>query len=863
MGRFITSIWFLVFFAQVLHAQTHINGSVVDNTQTAIPSAIVSVKDNGKTIAYAITKKDGSFNLSFTSKAEMLIISAEQMSYKKEEKTVPNKAQAIHFVLEEQAMQLKEAVVSAPVVTRIGDTLRFNLPALVSKGDVSLEDALKKVPGISVADNGEIRYLGRAISNFYVEGLEMLNGNYTLTTRNLPAGHVASVEVLNNHNAVKMEKDKISDKVALNVKLKKDAYFKPVGTSELAGGYSSERMLYTAGATGMLFGGKGQVLVSAKVGNIDDFAVSQSSSLTGSSSSQHLAVGEIGQLRSSTPSLGVSRYLNMDGRLVSANTILKISEDKTLRINTSYAFQKQRNQSSVRSAYYLGEGDYLELDKSYAALSGAHMPVLSLQYQQNSEKRFILYSFDFSGNFADYSLPVVENGIPVDQDQKQNSYQISNELICGFKTGVLEWSSQTRIKYAGTPTLRLDISSPHDAYNATQTALSRTFNIYQYLNTSYKFGQSLIILPITLDISDHVLETGLLREGLVSQNLIKGMNGELKINPNYTYTSLDKRFKLSAHFSLRGVFIKGENQFEDGPGLDFKGLYIDPNLMLNYAISPESELQFRSSHTHNHGSITTLLSNPVMHDYRRMSSKPGTLAKNRKTSVSLSWRYNNPVSLWFGSWRIGYDDTFSNIMPSVFMTGDSSSSSSVENDNHSQTASSNAEISKRISSIKGKFTIRGGWNWSKSGTIQQNLIVTYYGNGYNAGADVTLQPVDWMEASLSANWSLTSTRFASVSNTYRNLTGRATLSFYPVKDLTIKLNGDYSHLQLSDGKYKDMTLFDASVSYKIKSFTLMLSANNLLDQTHYTYTVFSGLDTHSYDYTLRPREIVLSVQFTM
>ena len=863
MGRFITSILVLVFFAQVLHAQTHIDGTVMDNTQTAIPSAIVSVKDNGKTIAYAITKTDGSFKISFTSKSEELIISAEQMSYKKEEKTVPNKAQTIHFVLEEQAMQLKEAVVSAPVVTRIGDTLRFNLPALVSKGDASLEDALKKVPGISVADNGEIRYLGRAISHFYVEGLEMLDGNYTLATRNLPVEHVASVEVLNNHNAVKMEKDKISDKVALNVKLKEEAHFKPVGTSELAGGYSSERMLYTAGATGMLFGGKGQVLVSAKVGNIDDFAVSQSSNLTGSSSTQHLAVGEIGQLRSSTPSLGVSRYLNMDGRLVSANSIFKISEEKTLRINTSYAFQKQRNLSSVRSAYYLGEGDYLELDQSYTALSATHMPGMSLQYQQNSEKRFILYSFDFSGSFADHSLPVVENGIPVDQNQKLNSYQINNELIWGFKTGVLEWSSQTRIKYARTPTLRLDISSPNDAYNATQTASSRSLNFYQYLNTSYRFGQSLIILPITLDITGDELETGLLREELVTQNLIMGHNGELKIRPEYSFTSLDKRFKLRANVSMRGVLLKGENEFRDGSGLDFKGLYFDPYLMLNYAISPESEVQFTTSHTHNHGSITTLLSNPVIHDYRRMSSRPGTLARNRRTSVSLSWRYNNPVSLWFGSWRIGYDDTFSNIMPSVFMTGDTSSSSSVENDNHSQVASSNAEISKRVSSIRGKFTVRGGANWSRSGTIQQNLLVTYYGTGINAGADISLQPFDWMETSLSANWSLTSTRFASITNAYRNLNGKATLMFYPTKGLTVKLNGDYSHLQLSDGNYKDMTLFDASVSYKIKSFTVMLSANNLLDQKHYAYTVFIGLDTHSYDYTLRPRELILSVQFTM
>ena len=45
--------------------------------------------------------------------------------------------------------------------------------------------------------------------------------------------------------------------------------------------------------------------------------------------------------------------------------------------------------------------------------------------------------------------------------------------------------------------------------------------------------------------------------------------------------------------------------------------------------------------------------------------------------------------------------------------------------------------------------------------------------------------------------------------------------------------------------------------------TIKLSANNLLDQKAYSYTVFNGLNIHSYDFALRPREVVLSIQFTM
>ena len=848
--------WLLL--ANVISAQTIITGFVKDESGVAVSSAIVTVKDAEKTIAYGITKTDGSFKLTFNCDKKELLISVTMMSYAKEERTIKNGTQNIDFVLKEDATQLEEAVVSAPVVTRIGDTLRFNLPALVSQGDQSLEDALKKVPGITVAENGEIRYLGRAISNFYVEGLETLGGSYTLATRNLSAEHVASVEVLNNHHAIKMEKDKISDQVALNIKLKKSALSKPKGNAAVTGGYRSDEALYTIGGFGMLFGEKGQAMVTAITGNIDE----SSSSTSTTSPLPQLAVNAVGEISSNTPSLSASRYLFMEGGLVSANPTIKISAEKTLSINATYALQKRRNKSSVRSEYFLGDDDYLILTQAYDAASRAHKPGLGINYTLNSDKKYIRNSFDFSGSFADRSLPVDENGIPISQDQKLNSYYIGDEFRYSFKTGKLEWTAETHLKFAKTPTLKLDITSEQGPYNGSQSASSQATKFLQTFNTSYRFGQSTVSLPITFNVDYNTLESDLQRGELSSYNRLKGGSGELRVYPGYTYTTQDKRFKMSVSLALRGVLLKGANESEDNSPLDFRKFYADPNLNMTYTVSPENDLMLIASCSHNYGNITSLLTNPVMHDYRRVSSQPGTLSQSHIISSTFSWRYNNPISLWFGSWSLGYNDMLNNLMSSLYYTGDSSTSSFVNSDNHSQTVSSNAELSKRVSSIKGKFTVRGGWNWSKSGMIQQDMVITYYGTGFNAGADVNLQPVDWMESSLSANWRMTSSRYASVNNAYRNFTGRATITFYPTKTFTIRLNGDYSHLQLSDGSYKDLTLFDAYLSYKIGAFTLSLTANNILDQKHYAYTVVSGLDTHSYDYTLRPRDIYLSLSFT-
>ena len=49
---------------------------------------------------------------------------------------------------------------------------------------------MKKLPGINVSGNGQISYLGKSISNFYIEGMNMLGGKYNLATRNMPAKYV-------------------------------------------------------------------------------------------------------------------------------------------------------------------------------------------------------------------------------------------------------------------------------------------------------------------------------------------------------------------------------------------------------------------------------------------------------------------------------------------------------------------------------------------------------------------------------------------------------------------------------------------------------------------------------------------------
>ena len=64
-------------------------------------------------------------------------------------------------------------------------------------------------------------------------------------------------------------------------------------------------------------------------------------------------------------------------------------------------------------------------------------------------------------------------------------------------------------------------------------------------------------------------------------------------------------------------------------------------------------------------------------------------------------------------------------------------------------------------------------------------------------------------------------------------------------------------------QYKRMSLFNASAQYKWKRLVLRLELDNLLNQRHYAYTVFDGINTYSFDYALCGRTVLLRATFKL
>src|SRR5882724_2901467 len=82
----------------------------------------------------------------------------------------------------------------APVSIR-NDTIEFNAGSFKTRPDAVVEDLLKKLPGVQVDKNGNIKANGEQVKKVLVDGKEFFGNDPKVATKNLPADAIEKVQV--------------------------------------------------------------------------------------------------------------------------------------------------------------------------------------------------------------------------------------------------------------------------------------------------------------------------------------------------------------------------------------------------------------------------------------------------------------------------------------------------------------------------------------------------------------------------------------------------------------------------------------------------------------------------------------------
>lgn len=180
----------------------NVRGTVFDSqTLQTLPGASVKLaKEDGTLVAGATTNEKGQYLLQKVPTGKYKI-NISYIGYKAQNflVTLPKKSgnfKVSDVLLRENATVMAEAVVEGKLaeMTVVDDTVMYNADAFKLPDGAVVEDLIKKLPGITIDDDGNYVFNGKIVSQFLVDGKEFFNGNRELILKNLPAEIVEKVK---------------------------------------------------------------------------------------------------------------------------------------------------------------------------------------------------------------------------------------------------------------------------------------------------------------------------------------------------------------------------------------------------------------------------------------------------------------------------------------------------------------------------------------------------------------------------------------------------------------------------------------------------------------------------------------------
>ncbi|AMR31474.1 hypothetical protein A0256_08570 [Mucilaginibacter sp. PAMC 26640] len=865
-----------------------IKGIVTDSLGKAVPFAGVNLKSSGKLIvAYTNTSDKGAYTLNIPADADKsnLQVEVSCIGFKKASQTVSSLTSPYNFKLSGAVNQLQSVTVknNRPMLRSHGDTLDYKVSDFSSPQDRVIGDVIKKLPGVTVDKAGKISYNGKAISNFYIAGDNLLDDKYNIATGSIPNGVVDKVQVLENHQPIKMLKDKVvSDDVAMNITIKKDAKIQLVGQETLGAGLPDK---YYADLNAIALKDKYKAINYLKVNNTnydlarDIVSHNRSSYLSRLDNDQpdaELSLGTAGN-----PDLPTSRYLFNQAGIINLNNLVNLKKDVQLRANLSYLHDTQKQNYTKFSEFYLPNDTirYAEVQRNSQRPDYLHS---QLSVNINKSKFYLSDNFiaDYNRNTG-YSA-LLTNGTPVNQVLKDNLMDISNEFnymntLKGNNIvelySYLNRSAEPENRMID-PGLNPQIFNKGIAYRL----LSQNVNIPTWFTNNYTSYK----IPGNKFTQTYKAGFSLQSQKLTSDLKVTQLNNATNLFTDSAVNNLDwtrRKIYAEAGYDIPGSILKVNISLPVSYlNLDYQDiyynlnkslqrLYFNPNVGVKYQTGIENYLAGSYNFRNDIGSIQDVYNGYILQNYRSLYANNADLTERKTQTASLGFNYRKAISLFFFGVSVSYMHQNSNNISSSIVTNNIQQRIVLPFDNNIDSWSGNAVVSKYAFDLRTTFSAGISYQTTKLNQILNNIILPYntISKGFTFGADTKVSKK--INFGYKASYDITTSRstVADAENKFQRLLQQASVNYNITNNLYLNASGDhyYTHQQqVNDLKYM---FADASIRYKLKKVKadVELSVQNLFNTTTYSALYLSANTFTQSSYTIPGRFLLAKVTFNL
>ena len=853
-----------------VQSQTVISGRLADTAGEPIPNVSVLVHNIGSDLimAYGFSDIDGNYEISFNLPADSLDIKTNSSFYEKITKRITNTSQTIDFVLKEEVYELKGVTVMARSIEKTGDTVEYFVDSFVGLEDKSIEDVLKKMPGIEVEGNGQILYQGLPIQKFYVEGMDLMDGQYATISKNLPHQSVASVEIYENHQPIQLLQDRIeTDRASLNIKLSKDVTV--TGSGEV--GIGAYPLLWNANVTPMLFTNKMQMVASLQSNNIGKDLLNNNmiSYYQDADEEAPDADEELSIISSPIPLIEKSRYLDNTSHLANFNILAPISKTTQMRVNLSYINDLQKQNSSQQNTYFLPNDTISYTETISNKIYDSYLKG-DVAFDRNDKKAYVKDKIEFSKRWNKSYGYVLNNDENINQILNNQAMSVANDLRVLFPVGkhLLDFVSYN--SYDNLPeSLNVEPGVFEEIFNVGKPyqKTSQHFNKERFftneaLSGIFTFGNIIVSSKLGISHYQNKVKTNL--AVFPHENLLGHISLINDVNHTYTKPYFSSRleyklrratFVLNFPLSLNHATTNNREEKQE-----LTKVFLNPKLSFKYEFNNMFKINASGQYEQNIDNFENYYDNPVLSDYQSLFTMIAPMSVSDLTRANVRFTFNQPFYAINSSLSYTYQHRNSDIIYKYDIDENGASYlQMIESPNTSDYHVINLNVKKFISVIKTTIGLKANLLHNTRHNILNGSLVENKNISASIMPNMMVTIKHWAHFNYSFNFNNIQTFSEDVKKSDVNyLRHYCKLNIFPHRDHLITLNSEiYSHLG------KNYIYFDASYQYSIPKYKLdfELKCNNIFNNKLYVSYYSGAFSIVESIYEIRPMEIFLSVKF--
>ena len=878
------SIWVLLFFGtNSLFAQVSFSGKISSSNNNPVSGAtIVLVKKNNSSIlAYAISGNDGAYRITAKELPDSVNIKVSAIGFAEVIKLLPRQSEIINFVLIEKATELPEVKVKSNPISVQGDTINYTVGSFSTSQDRVIGDIIAKLPGIEIDPNGGIKFNGKPISNYYINGLDLLENKYSIANNNIPYDLVNKVQVLDNHQPLRvLDSLKSSTIPALNIELKQKGMNRFIGTAKA--GIGILPFLSDDAIAGMQFKKDFQFITAYKYTNT---GIRLANELT-----QQVSIKDINEPESESvqedllslmqlprPVLKESRYLFNNSHLFHLSALKALKNTAQLKFNIGYINDFNKSTGSNTTTLFLPSDTIKFIENIKTGISTNKING-DFYYTLNKRDQYIKNAAKFQLNFNNEE-GTIQNAGNVYQSLNNPFYQFENNflMLTPIKKKLFSFKSSTLFNRApqelsvspGQFPEIFNHSFPYD--EIIQKTVLNKFTTNNSLSFMTKMGNLDQEVNVGAEYIYKQLESFISKENIQMifplndsfQNNLNWQNIRLYGNANTTFKINKKQISLSLPVELNHVTV---NNKIDEINRNKSYLFFNPNAVFTFPLDQLFSTAITYSHRHSLGNFIQTTPGFMLTNYRTITQNDTVLPVQKLDNISVSNSFKDPLKGLFGNVSLSYSNIRSNIIYTQSYDNIFSKRTAILFPNSSKSLILSGRINKYFFRSKTNIAFSANYMWNRSLQVLQNDFVNIFTRGTTLSAKIDYDFLNFMSVQNISTLNIFSNSiesFAKNNSYFSTLQFQESLklSFSLSKKTTLNLNSEYYYFGSKWSQSNNYYFGDVVIKRSWQKIDFELGLNNITNNKYFKMQSLSNNYETVTQTQIRQRTLVLKGYF--